>query len=170
MKKSKFAIASLGLFLMFSLTAYATERAQPEFDHRHWKLGWSRNNGEAIFEEYVLEGETVENWSELITSQFYPGLQKVTNPDLFEGGKRAYLSLVCPEIVWKSLYQTPGERMWEWSIQGCQGQQDQSEIARLVRTQQGFHILHYAIKKVPLYDNIRQLWINKLKAFKITES
>ena len=88
MKKIKFAIASLGIFLMFSLTAYAAERANPEFDHRHWQLGWSRNNGEAIFEEYVLEGETVENWSELITIQFYPGLEKQTNPDIFEGAKR----------------------------------------------------------------------------------
>ncbi len=163
----KFGLLFAGIFLMSSFTAYAAERATPEFDNRHWNLGWSQNTGDSIFEEYTLEGETVENWSELVTIQFFPGLQKQTNPDIFEASQKRNFSLVCPGINWKSIEQTETERMWEWSIQECAGQPDQSEIARMVRTEEGFHLWHYAIKKAPLPADKRGLWVNKLKAIKV---
>lgn len=168
MKNSKFLQLALIASLFLCHPAFA-EKGQPQFDGRNWKLGWSQNVGEGVFEEYVLDGETVQNWSELVTIQFFPGMQLDTNPDIFEGVHRSDLTRTCPDIQWKSVYQTPDERMWQWSIQGCPGQPDQSEIARLVRTKNGFHIFHYATKKSPMPEDTNKVWAEKLKAIPIQQ-
>jgi len=157
-------------FTLFLFNAYAAEKVTPVFDDRSWKLGWSQNKGEAVYEEYVLDGENVENWSELITIQFFPGLNKSTNPDIFEAGQKTNLSSVCPSINWESLYQSENERIWKWSIAGCQGQPDQSEIARLRKTDEGFHVWHYAIKKSPIPSEQGKVWLEKLKAIEVVKS
>lgn len=158
---------SLALFLF---NAYAAEKVNPVFDDRSWKLGWSQNKEGAAYEEYILNGETVENWSELVTVQFFPGLNKSTNPDIFEANQKMNLSFVCPSVKWESLYQSADERIWKWSITGCQGQPDQSEIARLKRTDEGFHIWHYAIKKSPIPSEKEKTWLDKLKAIEVIKS
>lgn len=165
----------LGIVLFVGLTlflfnAYAAEKAAPVFDDRSWKLGWSQNKGGAVYEEYVLDGETVENWSELVTIQFFPGLNKQTNPDIFEAGQKTNLSSVCPSIIWEPLYQSDNERIWKWSISGCSGQQDQSEIARLIKTDGGFHVWHYAIKKSSIPLEKEKVWLEKLKAIEVVKS
>ena len=163
----KARILGIALFIGFVallFNVYAAEKAIPVFDDRPWKLGWSGNKGDMVFEEYVLDGETVENWSELVTIQFFPGLDEQTNPDIFEGSQKRDLSLVCPSIQWESLYQSGNERIWKWSIKGCQGQPDQSEIARLLKSDEGFHIWHYAIKKSPMPPEQEKVWLEKLKA------
>ena len=142
----------------------AAEHADPVFDGRSWKLGWSKNQDGAVYEEYVLDGESVEAWSELVTVQFFPGLQKNTSPDIYEASVKTDLTSVCPSIQWESIYQTKDERMWKWSIKGCPGQEDQSEIARLMRTSDGIHLWHYAIKQAPLPPDKEKTWVEKLKA------
>lgn len=150
--------------------AYAAEKAIPVFDGRSWELGWSQNKEGMVYQEYVLDGETVENWSELVTIQFFPGLNNNTNPDVFEASQKAHMSLVCPSINWESLYQSENERIWKWSITGCQGQPDQSEIAMLKRTDEGFHVWHYAIKKSPIPSEKEQAWLEKLKAIEVIKN
>lgn len=164
--RALFLIVCIGLGIIL-INAYAEERAVPVFDARAWKLGWSQNQGGAVFEEYILDGDSVENWSELVTVQFFPGLQKQTKPDIYEAALKSQLSSVCPSIVWDSLYQSDDERIWKWHIQGCPGQPDQSEIARLKQTSSGFHVWHYAIKKAPMPADNENVWLENLKAIRI---
>ena len=137
------------------------------FDDRSWKLGWSQNKDGAVYEEYVLTGETAENWSELVTIQFFPGLNKNTTLDVFEGMQKTNLSSVCSLVKWESVYQSADERIWKWNIGGCPGQPDQSEIARLKKTDNGFHLWHYAIKKSPMSPEKEKTWLANLKAVEV---
>lgn len=156
-----------GLLVLISIPAWAGEKATPQFDGRDWKLGWSQNQNGGVFEEYVVDGENVQNWSELVTIQFYPGLQAKTNGDIFEASNKADLTRICPDIKWDSVYQTETERMWAFNVQACPGQPDQSEIARLVRAEEGFHVFHYAIKKAPMPEDKKAEWTEKLKSITI---
>ena len=132
-----------------------------------WRLGFVQNQNGGGFEEYVLPGETVKNWSQLVTLQFLPGLQEQTNPDIFEARMKKDLARVCPDVKWESIKQDEASRLWAWSVQGCPGQPDQSELARLVSTNQGFHIVHYAIKKAPMPDDKRSLWEQRFQVVEI---
>ena len=162
--------ALVATFVMIALPVWAGEKAVPQFDGRDWKIGWSDYKNGTVFEEYVVDSEKVENWSELVTVQFYPGLQKLTNADIFEAGNKSDLSRVCPDIHWESTSQTDTERIWGWYIQGCSGQPEQSEIVRLVRTDEGFHVFHYAIKKAPMPDDKKTEWSGRLKSIAIAKS
>jgi hypothetical protein len=147
-----------------------TSKIKPVFDEREWKLGWSDTSRPGtVFEEYVLNNEAVENWSELVTIQFFPGLNEMTNLDVFEGASKQGLVRVCPNIKWNSVYNTESERAWSWTSSGCQGQPDQSEIVRALKTKKGIYLFHYAIKKSPIPIDLEKKWIEILKRVVVTE-
>lgn len=84
-KKSNWRVKIVVLLLAISsICPVYAEDLNPVFDKRQWVLGWSKNNktSKDIFEEYVLRGETVDNWSELVTIQFFNGLNTKVNLDV----------------------------------------------------------------------------------------
>lgn len=172
-KLSKLPMASLILLSIFFVSpANAGEAAKPVFDGRQWELGWSQNKnaagtGQLVFDEYVLKGETVENWSELVTIQFFPGLNQQTNLDVFEGSLKNNIMNVCPAAVWDSFEQQKNERYWQFTVTNCKGQPNQSELVRAVKTNEGIHLFHYAIKKAPMPEDVRKTWLSNLKSMKI---
>lgn len=150
--------------------AYAGETAKPVFDKRSWELGWRQDNDESSIEEYVLSGETVDNWSELVTMQILRGMQKATNLDVFEGAMKVKLATICPSIKWDSISQSEASRIWKWTIKDCPGQPDQSELAMVTKTKEAIHLWHYAIKKSPLPKKAETEWMKNLKSIKIENS
>ncbi|WPY01277.1 hypothetical protein Trichorick_01186 [Candidatus Trichorickettsia mobilis] len=162
------------LFLSF-VNSYAIEEAKPVFDDRKWMLAWSKfqnssGTGKPVFDEYVISGETVDNWSELVTVQFFPGLNKDINLDVFEAQNKASLTAVCPNVDWQSLYQKPNERMWLFTSKDCSGQPDQSELAKVVKTDEGIHFFHYAIKKAPMPELTKETWKQNLISIQIKKA
>jgi hypothetical protein len=164
------------LFTGITFSLSAKEVAQPVFDNREWAEGWSiqqdptqRPPPGTVYKEYVLKGETVENWSELVTLQFFPGLQDKTSLENFEQLNKTNLLKVCPNANWKTLSSNDNERVWEWSIKNCTGQPDQSEIAKVVKTKEGIHIFHYATKKENISDATREIWLKNLNSIKIED-
>lgn len=161
------------LFILLIISfpiAFADEEAKPVFDDRKWVLGWSKpkeTEGPEIFDEYVLEGETVDNWSELVTVQFFAGLNKKITLELFEYGTKLGITTLCPKATWQTISQKQKERMWQFTIKDCSPQSDQLELARLVDTDEGYYLFHYAIKKVSLPEDKYKTWVNNLLAIKI---
>lgn len=161
--------------LTVSSLAHALEGATPVFDNRNWKLGWSaaeeakkhQKPYEQVFDEYVLEGETVNNWSELVTIQFFPITNAQVTLKAFETANKDEMMKTCPNANWRTLYSQKTEVMWEWDIKGCAKAEDQSEIARVVKTKAGIHVFHYAIKKSPMPQEVKKTWEANLKAFNI---
>jgi len=150
--------------MCISYNAFAADSVKPVFDDRQWSLSWSNNKDDGtIFEEYTVGDEKVENWSELISIQFFPGLNKNVNLDVYEASTKINLTRACPGIIWNSHYQQEFERMWSWSIINCPGQKDQSEIARAVTTDKGIHVFHYAVKVAPIPPLEYLKWSGKLR-------
>ncbi|MFA6357962.1 MAG: hypothetical protein WCY09_04775 [Candidatus Omnitrophota bacterium] len=169
MKKKFFVIFLFSVTLCFWANVHAAEKIKPLFDDRVWKLGWSQNEKGAVYEEYVLDGEVVENWSELVTIQFFPGLNKNVSLDTFISLQKKAMFAEYPLMKWESLYESEDERIWKWTIPGEKNQAGESEIARLKRTDEGFHIWHYAIKKSPLPPEKAKVWLEKLKAIEVSK-
>ena len=59
------------------------------FDDRVWQAAWGKKTDEINAVEYVPAGDDIDKWNELITSQFFPGLQdKVTVSEFFNNFKK----------------------------------------------------------------------------------
>lgn len=60
-----------------------------------YEEGFRGKNGNMITIEYVLQGQTVENWSEMVTTQIIPGGHQVPPAEFLQGMKDGW-SKSCP--------------------------------------------------------------------------
>jgi hypothetical protein len=151
--------------MTFSLSA--KEVAQPVFDNREWVEGSILKDQDDVRKIYVLKGETVKNWSEIVDIQFLSGLQNKITLNEFEELNKSALLKICPDANWKTLSSNDNERTWEWIIKDCAKEVDQSSITKVVKTNEGFHLFHYATKKSNISDEVRETWLKNLNAIKI---
>lgn len=61
---------------------------------------------------------------------------------------------------WVVLSQDSTSVTYEWSIRSCPEQEDQSEIARLLRGNDGLHRITYIEKQVPMNGKNREFWLS----------
>lgn len=122
-----------------------------------------------MIKEYLPKGQNLQNWSEMVTVQSMEGLQKEATVQAFQDKVQSYLIRTCPNLKWKVLSSSENESLYEWSIQGCSSQPDQSEIARIVRTNESIHVWHYVIKQAPMPEEKHKTWKSNLEAIEIVQ-
>lgn len=141
------------------------EKQQLVFDDRLWQPAWGKNSEEITTIEYVPAGDDVENWQELVTSQFMPGLQnQITAPQyvdsiieqLKNSGLNAKINII---------ESNPDQVLFEFHILSPENLK-QDEIQLITKGTDGFYILHYAYKKSDMGDKNREKWIKILKESK----
>ncbi len=54
----------------------ASERQQLTFDSREWVAAWQQHSSSVTAVEYVVKGDNINSWEELITTQWMPNLQR----------------------------------------------------------------------------------------------
>jgi len=60
-----------------------------------YTLGFNNRKDNMTIEEYVTGGQTVDNWTELVTVQIFQGMKSV-RPDEFRGRMEALWDKACP--------------------------------------------------------------------------
>jgi hypothetical protein len=143
------------------------ERPVIVFDERQWKLGYQDARNSQVIAEFVLDGESVKDWNELVTAQLFIGLR--TEPRYYVQYVKEKTAQVCPGAKWQTLKETPVDVLYEWSVKDCTGTPDQSEIARAVLGADGLHVLHYAVKSGEMSAQSRQKWTQCLLASQIVK-
>jgi hypothetical protein len=61
----------MGAALLLVSAGVTMSAEAPKFDGRGWVVGHQQRNGTRSITEYVLPGQTVENWKELVTSEVF---------------------------------------------------------------------------------------------------
>jgi hypothetical protein len=139
------------------------------FDDRPWQAAWGKKSEYGVDIEYVPMGEDINDWHELITSQFYPGLQKLTTPKQFAYKMIAGLKEKGFDPVITVHQKTPDEFIYEFRIEKPAAQA-QDELQMIRSNNKGIYILHYVIKKSDMGDASREKWLKNLKASTIKSS
>jgi hypothetical protein len=151
-------------------TTYATdapkvpERWSFRFDARKWHLGHQAADGQQAIREYVLSGQTVQNWSELVTSHYVAG--GVSPRALFKQFRRD-LSRGCPSLRVSVIEESDDNILFEWQHEGCQGYPAQHELRRIKRGKTGTLVLSYVEKTKQLAAEKRTAWLSIMKAAKV---
>ncbi|HEX9898043.1 MAG TPA: LpqB family beta-propeller domain-containing protein [Candidatus Methylomirabilis sp.] len=130
-------------------------------DGRDWWVGHKADVGAVRNIEFVLPGERVESWRELVSFQFF-GDPTFPSPQAAMDGLRTLMKERCQNTVWNVLRQDENSVLYEWRISDCPGQPDQHEIARFLRVKEGTHRIAYVVKAKEILPSRRDQWIDLL--------
>lgn len=139
------------------------ERLNIVFDDRPWKIGWGKKEADSTTTvEYVPMNEDIENWNELITSQFFPDLQEKVTPKQFAElfGQRLKESGYKPIITF--LKDSPDQVIVELRIAEPKNQA-QDEMQMITADNKGIYMLHYVVKQADMGAENRKKWFENLK-------
>ena len=132
------------------------------FDERVWVIGNKQSAGNQKIIEYVLQGETVENWNELVTSFSYEvpdelGVEEVAS------GFITKLKQDCPTAEVNIIKEDPTNRVFEWKTNGSPGFPAQHEIKHISKVGKSIYYLSYVKKTSSLSNDERAKWISVIE-------
>lgn len=142
------------------LNDLSQEKQKIQFDTRPWKAAWAKQTPIISSIEYIPVGESINDWHELITSQFITGLGQVS---LQQFHQLLLNDLNKQGITYTThiLDEQPNELLFEFQVsQPVNLRQD--ELQKIVKGKEGFYILHYVIKKQDMGEEARKQWVNNL--------
>ncbi len=144
----------------------APQREVPErwnfiLDSRPWQLGYQAADARQAIREYVLPGQTVQSWSELVTSQYFPDGPA---PRALFDQTRQDLSRGCPSLQVSVIEETADTIIFEWRHDGCQGHPAQHEIRRISTGRTGTVSLSFVERTRQLAADKQTKWISILKS------
>ena len=146
-----------GALLLLAASTSSVAAEAPKFDGRGWTVGNHQKHARQSLTEYVLPGQTVENWKELVTSSVFS--QPVPLAAFVEK-LHSSLSQGCPSLVWNVIRQDEKTAVFEWRDAGCGGSEPQNELDRVTIEKDGLYRLAYAAKvKGPLAPERRREWL-----------
>jgi len=159
-------------FVFIILSACATsvplETVHIPAPHQGWKVGYAKDRpGQGNIVEYVRKGENIENWSELITIQFFENSTD-TPTDLMSKLKTS-MNNRCQSTFWKEIEEDEASILYEWKINNCKTNPDQHEIARIFKGNDGLHRAAYTIKTSNIENKKKEDWIKHLKMSYVTK-
>ena len=146
--------------------ALTPEPVDLKFDNRSWKVGWSQEKGAQRMVEWVVDGQTVENWKELVTEQFYPNLKGVP-PKQFSEGFLKQLKGASPGVWINQISDDGRECIIEWRTINDPQNPPQHEIDRIFSGSEGLHVVHYVVKQAEMPASERSKWISLLRSARI---
>lgn len=129
-------------------------------DEREWQVGYSNTEGNQVILEYVIAGETVQNWSELVTMQVISNVSPAYSADKFVtdiANQHKSKNPGCTTVSHKILASTPTEILYEQELADCAPYRDEYSIRKAIRGPRTLTEVSYS-KTTALSDNEKRKW------------
>jgi hypothetical protein len=158
---------TFALALVVSLAGCASMHQDVETlflpDPETWHQVSAVDDGRNTLVELAPEGQTLANWRELcsIGLKADDGAPRALQATLHELETKMHGH--GGHVTWNVIEETPESVLYEWTIAGAPNEQDQGEIARLVRGREGLLRAAYAHRYLPLPAERRAQWIGILR-------
>ena len=132
-----------------------------------WEIGYGGKTPDQMLVEYVRPGQTVENWTEMVSVQaFNKGFNPVSIEDELVRVRNS-LDELCPGSTLALIRQMPDGVIYESRSVNCQGSGEHA----LVRILDGIYsrfVVHYAVRGAMTMTPARRAeWIEGLTTFRI---
>jgi hypothetical protein len=120
-------------------------------DDRLWIVGDHAGNDSGLVVEFVVAGESKDDWTELVTMQAYKVAEGEFPPpekaaELLENRMRAR----CPTAEWEVLDSKPESVLYRWRTAACPPHPDESEMARILALPDTTVRIAYTTRKGPI--------------------
>ena len=160
-------LAALATLFLAPASLRALEQPELHFDERAWKEGYRGQQGDQYLVEFILEGQTAQTWTELVTVQVFPGAQARTSAKRMIEMMHQVMARTTSRLSWRELAAGERDGLYEWWGAGDPRVPDQHELVRILVGREGIHVVHYAIKSGQLAPAKRQQWLRLLKSVRL---
>jgi len=139
-------------------------------DSATWSLDFKQQNEDNKIGEYVTNHETVDNWTQLITLQYFNmNFSDEVTPKFFADSEIEQFKTHGYELDYSVISASPEEAIIEFKVKKPIADQ-QDELQRILKTKnQGVFIIHYVIKKPDMGESERTKWIGFLKSITLQQ-
>ena len=136
-----------------------------EGDERVWDIGYSAGNQVQRLTEFVRPGQTVENWTELVTSQMFNKAFDLGSVEDQIAAHRKDLVARCPGSTVEVIRQTPDGVLYESHVVNCEQGADEHVLTRILDGTSNRFLVQYSVRgAVTMTPERRAEWIEKLMA------
>ncbi len=119
-------------------------------DQRVWECGYAAANDNQAIIEYVQPGETVHNWTELVTLQFSQYAQPQSVQKIYEVYKDLLIKQ-SPQTTFTVLQETTNSILFEWKHPRDATWPAQHQLSKIIVTGNGQYTFSY-VKKTQALD------------------
>lgn len=128
----------------------------------HWVTGNSKSiEGKYSIIELVPKGETVHDWSELITMQNFAAVSGT--PEAHLDQLKTLREKLCPgTTTWNVIAKDEHSILYEWKAKPCLGWPDQHEISKIIDGQWNRFRIAYTAKVKEISVEKRDLMIQSM--------
>lgn len=154
----------LGLELISPRQDLIIENWSIAFDPDRWSEGYRTEDSEQTVIEYVLKGESVENWSKLVTSQTI--FSKI-DPEWLYNYMIEDLKKDCPSLKTSIITKSKKSILFEWHRAECEGHPSQHELRKIVVYKNKTYAIALSRKNNTLSANSLERWIASFKSAEI---
>lgn len=138
-----------------------------DFDGRVWKLDGFSPKEDSYRRDYVLFNESLDNWTETVTS-IRQAIGAGETVESFADSYKQQINNGCVGLEWKVLDRSDANGMlFEWSRSGCERAPDRYELKRVVRSGKYFYILSYTSGSGRIPEPERLSWIRSIRAARL---
>src|SRR5262245_42266803 len=117
------------------------------FSEAHWQPGSTQAvQGMFAIDEFVRPGETLQNWTELLTIQRFHKRFVAQPPETLMYELKTRMEQRCPGVVWQVIRRQEKSILYEWQIATCPSHPAQHEIARLLDGEVTLWRLAYTVR------------------------
>jgi hypothetical protein len=134
-----------------------------------WVQVHAADDGHQTITEAVPEGQTLENWREMITIQAFDDRGPASTPRATMESLDAQMRTRGGQVEWNVIEEEASSILYEWTLHGAPGHEDQGEIARLMQGHDTLHRAAYAYKGLPLSAERRESRIALLRRGRIVK-
>ena len=135
----------MAVFFCFAQVEAQMTPLQLKFDGRDWVLAYKNETDTSLISEFILKGETLNNWSEMVTIHAFWGPDAKTVEPYARG--RQFIQELTQSVKdahSKFISQTPDNTLFEWWTQGAH---PEHEWVRVLKDPgHGYYIVRYTPK------------------------
>lgn len=150
-------------FLLTTISLYAfedndcEESIQFKFDERPWKKAFEDSTENATIIEYTLQGETTDNWTELVSLQRLVPIDATPEEYYNEFVKKIKETVTPAQVDSRVINSSENSIFFEWSV-AKDSHYAQHEWFKLFKTPLSTLVLRYTTKKLNDVEKERPVW------------
>jgi hypothetical protein len=133
-----------------------------------WDVGYTSGNEVQRINEFVRPGQTVENWTDLVTVQTLNRAAHLVSVDDQIAAYRKDLAARCPGSTVVVIRQTPDSVLYEAQVVNCAQGADEHLLARVLEGSSNRFVVQYSVRgAVTMTPERRTEWMEKLMAIQM---